>query len=1570
MAVTVNCPGCRTSYPVTEELLGKKIRCKKCQETFTAAAAKSAVASKADQRITTAKPQVKPAGGNGRDDYQDDEDDAPRRNGNGRARPAAARRPAPKSGGGHGLLIGGIIGGLVLVIGGVGIFWLLNRDDNPPVADNTASGTNTPVISTGTPTPKPNTPDTTATAESTNTAALQTTSAPAGDAPPPLQIVKPMRRPAGFKHAITDPIKKPGGPCVLIRVTSEEGLGYGSGWVAERHGNEAYIVTNSHVVGMKEPAKPPPEKIEVILNAGLGEGVERTLEGKLLALDREEDLSVIRIKGNDLPPAFKIAPSADLVESQKLLILGFPHGKFLEKELKQGLGANVGTTLSLRESSVARRVPNKDGSVKYIQVEGGADPGNSGGAVIDTNGNVVAVLVAGKPTSNIRFVIPSEYVIHLLQGRILKVLPGQSVLSGGGIRQPITAMVADPLKRLRSVEADVFVGRKPDPAKGERSIRPAPEKDPQPVEGDGPRATVSLTYDPDKTVQLGEAYRASGEVSLPVIKDNEVYWFQPHYQTKDGKSRWAEAIVLEMGRYPVEARPAHLAIMHKPDMTPGAARRVELDSRQALSFETEAGGGGGNDLGLKASLTEKTRSVEKNGDAKVRIQYTDLHLADTDDDSMIRKQLRGVMETVKGLGVEVTVTKDGKYVNPTPDFANVPQQARPILRSFNNQIMNALEAMALGLPDKDLQPGESWTIETHFSINVGRGVRNATFRETCTYVGTRTRDDREEAVIDISGGIVKSDSGSNSAGGPRGRGIAVGGGDRNSGDSSGGDDDSSPYDENGNLKKGYYGVLHGAAVVDVATGHVTLARTESDMAVVFSISLRNPNTNQDVEIKVHAGAYSEVLLRRSLTKDAPKQVDPFALLPNQPRTYNPLVGAAAPVDDTSASTEELMPERNTNMPRAVSDRVKKASALVKVRNADVNNLGGDGSGWFAEPGILVTNCHVVGMLSKTERPPETIEIVLDAGLPTERKLSGELLAVNREDDLAVIRVKGDHLPEPLKIGQSDNLAETQPLTVVGFPFGSGLVKELADDLGARNLVTQVGLRSTTVARQVPDPVDQSVKYIQLEGGADHGNSGGAVVDEKGEVRCVLVAEAPTTMTIRFAIPAEFAARMVQGYPLEVLPGRAYFDGSTPKQPVDVRFADPLGRLTKAKLDYWIGNAGNPRKPADKEPAPAAGDGKRGTVDLKIEPGVRPGERMAHGEFVLPELAPGQVCYLQPRFVNGTGAEHWSRGVVYTPDGPPVQRKPANLAVNYRLGTARDVDLTTITRMHYVLFGTEYPIGTPFQVSLSEQVVGKNKGNTTLHLVYRNLELDWKKILPGIEEVPQLESLLHQALKPYLDLIRGVITYVTVYRDGRMKLTGLNYAQLPLAVQPQMALFNGQIFSSLQALTFPLPGREVPFGHSWDFKTNLFVTSKKNPRGGVFNMHFKYAGVRERAGRAEAVVEITGSLAGSKDAKIEDPNAIPAQPVPHDPDKPIGEFRADDYKPAGIDDATGAKGLYGVAHGYALIDVRDGFVSEVKLYIDLDAEVKVKDPQSKQEVPVVAGGTMELQLRRRTAQTTR
>jgi predicted Zn finger-like uncharacterized protein len=1233
MAVNVNCPGCRTSYPVTEDLLGKKIRCKKCQETFTATAAKSAVATRtADERITTRQPAK---GGNGR---YDDEDDAPQRNGNGRGRPTA-KRPAAKSGSNKGLLIGGVAGGVLLLAAGVGLgVWILNKDDGsttdqPQVVDNTPPITPIKPVADVTPEVKPEN-----TANAGGSTEIKTV-----DAPDKFILIR-QPRPADIRPETVVRVQKSAAyiTCYMI-----DGLAWGSGWVAERHGNVAYVVTNSHVVGMKEPAAPPPEKVDVCFDAG--EATERHYPGKILALDRVEDLAVLEIKGKDLPAPLKLSPSDDLVPSQRITTMGFPQGEMLVRGAERGLGTGpLKTSLRTRPSTVSGRMFHKDGAVKYISAEGGVDGGNSGGAVVDSNGNVCCVVVAGSNISNMRFFIPSEYVVHLLLGRVLKVIPGQAIGSPGAVRQPLVATIADPLKRLRKVDAEVWAGTKPDQKAGERPMRPGGDREPQAAPGDGPRATGNLAYEPDQRLKLGEAHTATGELSLPPIQDNQVYWFQPHYYAADGSQRWGEAMVLDMGRFPVDAKPAHLEVQLKPEFNPANARPLEIDSHQAFNFQVEGLGGDGSDLGLVAKLTERVTLIDKNGDATVRLQYQDLRPSDPLTETQIRRQYKGVLEQAKRLRATLTVNKNGRFVPHPVEDADVISQARPFLRSFNQQIIASLEAMALSLPNKDVQPGDTWGHEAAFTFNlVERNTQNVLYKMTCKYVGTRVRDGREEAVIEIAGRAERNgtDNGSSrGAPGDRGPDASPSPGDPNSGGEDGEDDAK---------KLGLSGLVHGAAVVDIATGQVTLGRTESEMAVGFLASFPNPRDPQHpVTVKVYAGLYQDVTLRRSLTKDAPKAMDVTALLPNQPRDYRPLVGVGVPSAEPPVPPA---PERNTLMPQDVSDRAQHAAVMLQFQR---RSGASEGSGWFAGPGIVMTTARVAGMQTKADRPPEKITVYIDSGTDKERQLPGELMAVNREDDLAVIRVKGDNLPTPLKLGPSANLVAATRLAILGFPEGTTLAKGLESGLGLsnRDIQTTILARPTTVTGILAKK-DGGVKFVTLEGGADQGNFGGAIVDAKGEVRAVLAASA-TNSQIRYGIPSEYATRMIEGCPLEVVAGRAYMDGSTPKQPIEIRCSDPLERLKSVAVDYWVGNPGKPRKATDTTPKSAPGDGPRQTLSLTLKPSDRPGERLAAGEFVMPTLSIGQVCWLQPRFTDGTGKEQRDRATVYAPDGHAGRQVPS------------------------------------------------------------------------------------------------------------------------------------------------------------------------------------------------------------------------------------------------------------------------------------------------------------------------
>ena len=219
---------------------------------------------------------------------------------------------------------------------------------------------------------------------------------------------------------------------------------------------------------------------------------------------------------------------------------------------------------------------------------------------------------------------------------------------------------------------------------------------------------------------------------------------------------------------------------------------------------------------------------------------------------------------------------------------------------------------------------------------------------------------------------------------------------------------------------------------------------------------------------------------------------------------------------------------------------------------------------------------------------------------------------------------------------------------------------------------------------------------------------------------------------------------------------------------------------------------------------------------------------------------------------------------------------------------RDVEMTSLSRFRYNVLGVQRVEGNPLKVNLTERTlaVGQNK-SASIQIEYKELTLDWKTIFPGIEQIPELESALRQVLRPYLNLIRGVIMVVTVSKEGRMTMArnGLSFGNVPLPAVIPMSRFNSQIFSSLQAMTFPLPGEVVPYGHTWTFDTDLFIGSRRRTEAALFKMNFKYVGVRDRGGRQEAVVEINGTLRKTSASRRtirtwkKSRRAMPARPRP-------------------------------------------------------------------------------------------
>jgi S1-C subfamily serine protease len=164
--------------------------------------------------------------------------------------------------------------------------------------------------------------------------------------------------------------------------TVETDRGLGSGFIAWRDSDASYLVTANHVV-----------------EGQLGDvSIRRkggAWSGEVAGTDPKHDLAVIRV---DAKPAGARAlwqhPYKRLPQTgDELLLVGSPYGLY----------GTVTTGIVSRVTS------------KAIQTDAAANPGNSGGPVLDKKGHVVGVLVAGGG-ENINFAIPIRQVCKKLRG--------------------------------------------------------------------------------------------------------------------------------------------------------------------------------------------------------------------------------------------------------------------------------------------------------------------------------------------------------------------------------------------------------------------------------------------------------------------------------------------------------------------------------------------------------------------------------------------------------------------------------------------------------------------------------------------------------------------------------------------------------------------------------------------------------------------------------------------------------------------------------------------------------------------------------------------------------------------------------------------------------------------------------------------------------------------------------------------------------------------------------------------------------------------------------------------------
>jgi serine protease Do len=179
------------------------------------------------------------------------------------------------------------------------------------------------------------------------------------------------------------------------------------------------------------------------------------------------------------------------------------------------------------------------------------------------------------------------------------------------------------------------------------------------------------------------------------------------------------------------------------------------------------------------------------------------------------------------------------------------------------------------------------------------------------------------------------------------------------------------------------------------------------------------------------------------------------------------------------------------------------------KGTKLQEIGG-GSGFIvSSEGLILTNKHVV-----SDKEAEYTVLMNDGD-----KYSAKVLALDPNEDLAIIKIENGTSSLPtVKLGDSDSVQIGQSVITIGNALGEfrntvslGVVSGLS-----RTITASGGGLTETIA-----------DLIQTDAAINSGNSGGPLLDLKGEVVGINTAKASDAQSIGFAIPINKAKKDIE-----------------------------------------------------------------------------------------------------------------------------------------------------------------------------------------------------------------------------------------------------------------------------------------------------------------------------------------------------------------------------------------------------------------------------------------------------------
>jgi len=175
--------------------------------------------------------------------------------------------------------------------------------------------------------------------------------------------------------------------------------GTGSGVIINKDG---YIVTNNHVIDQAD-------EIEVTLHDN------RTYTARVIGTDPTTDIGLLKIESEELP-YLSLVNSNDVKVGEWVLAVGNPFN--LNSTVTAGIVSAKGRSIGILNNATQENQTNTS-IESFIQTDAAVNPGNSGGALTNLNGDLIGINTAiASPTgaySGYSFAVPSNIVAKVVE---------------------------------------------------------------------------------------------------------------------------------------------------------------------------------------------------------------------------------------------------------------------------------------------------------------------------------------------------------------------------------------------------------------------------------------------------------------------------------------------------------------------------------------------------------------------------------------------------------------------------------------------------------------------------------------------------------------------------------------------------------------------------------------------------------------------------------------------------------------------------------------------------------------------------------------------------------------------------------------------------------------------------------------------------------------------------------------------------------------------------------------------------------------------------------------------------